>query len=217
MNTMTEEEKVEAIKRWWQENGKSVLAGLVVAVVAVSGWKYWQTSQENRAMQASVVYAQMLDRLDAPAEARGLAEQLQADYAGTPYADLGRLALARMAVDGGEFEAAEARLSAVAEGADLEAIRELAHLRRARLLLQMERPEAALTALDRVDDEAFGAAAAELRGDIELARGNRVAARDAYDMALAASLAEGRDTRWLRLKRDDLADAGAGKEASADG
>ena len=27
----TEEEQVEAIKKWWQENGKSIIAGVVIA------------------------------------------------------------------------------------------------------------------------------------------------------------------------------------------
>jgi predicted negative regulator of RcsB-dependent stress response len=28
----TEEEQVEAIKKWWNENGKSIITGIIIAV-----------------------------------------------------------------------------------------------------------------------------------------------------------------------------------------
>ncbi|MEW8396328.1 MAG: tetratricopeptide repeat protein, partial [Candidatus Thiodiazotropha sp.] len=35
----TEEEQVEAIKRWWKENGTSVIAGLVIGLGGIFGWQ----------------------------------------------------------------------------------------------------------------------------------------------------------------------------------
>ena len=32
----TEDEQVEALKKWWEENGKSVIFGLCIGVVAIA-------------------------------------------------------------------------------------------------------------------------------------------------------------------------------------
>jgi len=34
---ITEEEQIEAFKRWWNENGRSVVVGIVLAVVGYFG------------------------------------------------------------------------------------------------------------------------------------------------------------------------------------
>ena len=44
----TEEEQVEAIKRWWQENGKSTVLGVAIAMAAVFGWRGWNDYQRER-------------------------------------------------------------------------------------------------------------------------------------------------------------------------
>ena len=36
----TDEEKVEAIKGWWKENGISVVGGLALGLAAVFGWLF---------------------------------------------------------------------------------------------------------------------------------------------------------------------------------
>ena len=35
MNYETDDEKVEAIKKWWQDNGPSIAAGLVLGLIAM--------------------------------------------------------------------------------------------------------------------------------------------------------------------------------------
>ena len=37
----TDEEKVEAIRKWWRENGTAVVAGLVLGLAGLIGWQYW--------------------------------------------------------------------------------------------------------------------------------------------------------------------------------
>ena len=37
----TEEEQLEAIKRWWKENGTSLIAGVAIAAAGVFGWNAW--------------------------------------------------------------------------------------------------------------------------------------------------------------------------------
>ena len=59
----TEEEQVEAIKRWWDENGKSTIAAIVLALAAGFGWQGWQGYQVDQRQAASDVYQAMLQAL----------------------------------------------------------------------------------------------------------------------------------------------------------
>ena len=90
MNTFrTEEEQLDAIKRWWRENGISTAVGVVLALGAVFGWRGWQDHQQNRAAEASAVFQQLLEA-DAAYQRDGtrklaaleLADTLRDDFAG---------------------------------------------------------------------------------------------------------------------------------------
>ena len=43
----TEEEQIEALKRWWKENGKSIIAGLVLGIGSIGGYRYWQARLQS--------------------------------------------------------------------------------------------------------------------------------------------------------------------------
>jgi predicted negative regulator of RcsB-dependent stress response len=46
----TEEQQVDAIKKWWHENGTMLIVGAVVGLAGLWGWRYYgetvSTSQE---------------------------------------------------------------------------------------------------------------------------------------------------------------------------
>ncbi len=56
----TEEEQVEAIKKWWQENGKSIIAGVVIGITAIFGWRAYDNHTAVQAEAASTLYEQMI-------------------------------------------------------------------------------------------------------------------------------------------------------------
>ncbi|GIR69183.1 MAG: hypothetical protein CM15mP74_04340 [Halieaceae bacterium] len=39
---MQDEADLEALKRWWDENGKGIVAAVVVAVLGTVGWQQYQ-------------------------------------------------------------------------------------------------------------------------------------------------------------------------------
>ena len=41
MEYETEEQQVEALKDWWAENGRAVIAGVVLGVVVIGGLGLW--------------------------------------------------------------------------------------------------------------------------------------------------------------------------------
>ena len=38
---LSDEEQVERLKSWWNENGTFLVVGLLVTIVAIGGWNYY--------------------------------------------------------------------------------------------------------------------------------------------------------------------------------
>jgi predicted negative regulator of RcsB-dependent stress response len=70
----TEEEQVEALKKWWSENGKSLIVTLVVVLTGYFGWNGYQENQRAQGEAASSIYQQLVNKATKP-----LAEQTEAD------------------------------------------------------------------------------------------------------------------------------------------
>jgi predicted negative regulator of RcsB-dependent stress response len=186
----TEEEQVEALRRWWQENGRAVVAGVVIALAASFGWQYWQGYDQERRESASVAYQQMLDSIGAmqqdPARRAAAAQQagqLKTDYAGTTYGNFAALHLARMAVEDGNLTAAEDELRWVLAQGPAEDVRRVAELRLARVVAAQGDTEAALGILAVDASAEYAASFARAEGDILLAAGRADEARQAYARA----------------------------------
>ncbi len=59
----TEEEQVQALGRWWKENGRSIVAAVVIALSAGFGWQAWQANEVRQQEQASDIYQALLHAL----------------------------------------------------------------------------------------------------------------------------------------------------------
>ncbi|RTR01998.1 YfgM family protein [Halomonas nitroreducens] len=207
----TEEEQLEAIKRWWKENGTSLVVGAVIAAAGVFGWKAWQDYQTGQAEAASQRYQQLLtlsgqDALDEAArqQADDLVTTLTEDHGDSLYADLARLLDARLAVQAGDTAAARTALEGLIDESPRPYLQGLARLRLARLQLAADDAEAALASLDGEIPAPLAAQRADIRGDAHLALGDREAARDAWREALSLSEASDQPLYGVQLKLDDL-------------
>ena len=201
-----EEEQVEALKKWWSENGKGLVAGLGIGLAAVAGWSYWQTSQRTEAELASARYQQLIDDAVADEHGRTLAqaEALAEEFPDSAYASLAALVAARAAVQTDAPGKARQHLEWVMAHAPFPALVPVARLRLARLMIDAEEYGDALAELGRVDSAPFQVRVAELRGDVHRARGDRTAARESYETVLAdAELSPSTRIR-VRMKLDDL-------------
>ena len=110
----TEEEQVEALKKWWDENGRSTIIAIIIALGLGFGWQGWQKHQEQQAAAASDSYQALLQQLtvsesgaDTAALVR-LAEEIKAEYPRSTYAQFAALHLARLAVIESDLAKAEA-------------------------------------------------------------------------------------------------------------
>ena len=202
----TEEEQVEALKRWWKENGTSVVAGIVIGLGGVFGWQAWGNYQDRLGKDASMAFSQMVsaEQQGDQASASKQAELLRLEYGNSSYAVFAALAQAKLKLDQGDAVAARSQLEWAMAQSDNESLKLLAQLNLARVLLSEGDLEAA-GKLAGVNSGGFAGDFAQLRGDIAAARGDRQAAREAYTLAMTQETSH---RNLLQMKLDDL---GAGK------
>ena len=92
-----EQEQLDSLKRFWAENGKSLIGGIFVALVVFFGYQSWTTNKNSAAEAASAEYMNMLDslsanRLEAASE---YGSRIIGSYADTAYAPLSALEIGR--------------------------------------------------------------------------------------------------------------------------
>lgn len=199
----TEEEQVEALKRWWKANGTSIIAGVVIGLGGVFGWQAWGNYQDRVGRDASMAFSQLVN-----AEQRGdtesaskQAELLRQEYGSSSYAVFSALTQAKLKLEQGDSAAARSQLEWAMAQADNESLKRLAQLSLARILLS----EGDLDGAEKqakVETGGFAGDFAVLRGDIAAQRGDKQAAFDAYTLAMTQ---ESSNRNLLQMKLDDLA------------
>jgi len=199
----TEKEQLEAIRKWWSENGTWLLVGLVVGFGSLFGWRYWQDTQVARAENASTNYENFLafvEQNDAEL-ALSTGRALVAEFPGTPYASLTSLHMARIALRQGDTEAAEAHVGWVLENERRAPLKSVARLRDLRLKVELGRAGEAADAVPSLleSDELV---ALELAADIQAATGDPDGAIETYDRILALPGLDPEDRAVVELKVD---------------
>ena len=199
----TEEEQVEAIKRWWKENGTSVIAGLVIGLGGVFGWQAWGNYQDRIGGEASIAFTQLISAVQRGdnESAEKQAQQLRDNFEGSSYALFAGLSEARLKMEAGDSAAAKAKLEWVIKESKVPALTEMAQLNLARILLD-EGDLAGAEQQARVKSGGFAGEFAQLRGDIAQAKGDLETAEAAYTEAMSGKVS---DRALLQMKLDDLA------------
>jgi len=134
---LEEQEQLDQLKTWWKMYGNLVTGVVTAAALVALGWQGWNWWQRNQAAQASGLYG-VLQQAAAQKDAkrsREVAGELIDKYSRTPYAGLGALISAKVQVEGGDAKTAQAQLTWAVEHAQDEAVRDLARLRLAAVLL----------------------------------------------------------------------------------
>jgi len=182
----TEEEQVEAIKKWWKENGKSVVGGITLGLLVVGGGKGWMEYQRVQAENASASYENFTQAANqgelATAVRRG--DALINSYAGSTYALFTALELARLQFESGDKEKAKSRLQWVQDNSSDDALSQLAKIRMARLLLDMNALDQAAALAANPADDAYQGEFLSIQGEVKLANGDAEGAREAFSRAL---------------------------------
>jgi len=201
----TEDQQVEALKKWWKENGTSLIVGLFVGVSALFGYRYYVGQNSIHAVNASDLYMQVMQSTVTKIiddRTVDIQNQLINEYSDTPYAALSALALAKIEYESDDVESATSQLELAIKHANDEVTKQIASLRLVAIYLEQKKYDEAMALLNMKHDVAFDAQYEELKGDLFSARGDVAEARMAYDKAI--SLQGVSASNWLKLKRQNL-------------
>ncbi|WP_445365649.1 YfgM family protein [Microbulbifer sp. ANSA001] len=212
---LTEQEQIETLKRWWAENGRGIVTGVVLALAGYFGYQWWQGDQRGKAEAASDLYQNFVEAVSANnnqpdnkqlTTAKTLAEQLKNEFGSRIYASQASLRLAAIAADNNDLEAAQQQLQWVIDNTEETALKLLAKRRLASVIAARGQPDEALKLIEGSVPPAFAALYSETRGDILKQKGDNAGARAAYEKAISELLPEqAGSTQLLRLKADSLA------------
>jgi predicted negative regulator of RcsB-dependent stress response len=200
----TEEEQAEALKKWWSDNGKFIIAGIVIGVGAIFGWRGYNDHLVQQAEAASTLYEQMIEasRKNDSENVGIYANRIIDDYDSSSYAAFAHLMLAKLTAEDNQLDQAETHLRWVLKSGAQEEFKHVARLRLARIFIAADKLDVAEETLDVKEAGEFFARYEELRGDIFVKQDKTDAARQAYEKALANS-SEGEQS-ILQMKLDDL-------------
>ena len=205
----TEEQQVDAIKKWWSDNGTMLVVGAVIGLAGLWGWRYYGETVSTSQEQASTEFAQVLAKYDAKGEEHSTTEMQTfiADNEGNSYATLAAMLLAKEAVQAGDFALAKTQLTDLLASNEYAPLNPVIELRLARVNAELGDYDAALTTLNNITEEGFLVKANQSKGAVYLKQGNIESARASFQAAVDAS--EGRVDPILQLQLDDLAVAKA--------
>lgn len=202
---LEEQEQLDELKAWWKRHGSKVVAVLAAGVLSFAGFQGWNYYQREQATAASMKYEE-LSRLSTKEidQIRSISAELMESYAGTPYAGRAALLAAKANHAAGDVASAKAQLEWAAAKAREDAMRAIANLQLATLLLDEKQYDAALKRLEAKRDPAFDGLYADLKGDVLAAQGKTAEARAAYELALTKLDARGKYRTYTQHKLDAL-------------
>lgn len=199
----TENEQVDAVRRFFAENGKALAVGVVLGVGALVGWRFWQSNQNSNMMAASQFYQDASDRLASgkPDDVAAAERFVQANS--NSYGVLAALQLAKHFVDQNDFAKAEHQLVLAQSQTKDDNLLSMLNLRLARVQLQEKKLDDAMKTLEGVKGEGWAAMMQDVRGDVLLAKGDVKGAREAYSKGIEYNASQALQVS-LRMKLNNL-------------
>jgi len=199
----TEEQQVDAIKGYWQENGNTIIAGIVLAFAGFIGFNFYKDNKLVDELAVSDSYQTLIaNSVNDKTNFSDQAAKFISENGNSSYASLTALALAKEAANEKNWTVAQAQLNAAIASAPTDAIKGIASLRLARVQIQLEQYTDALSTLAKPLPKSFIASVEETKGDTYLLQDKKELARNAYQAAITANgLATSPN---LQMKLDDL-------------
>ena len=198
---LSEEEQIEAIKRWWAENGMQTVVAVVLVVGGYFGWQYWEQEQQLKTDHASNAYLEMIDvvaenapgeRLsaDQQTEVNTAAEHLKENHSNSAYAQFAAMLKAKLAVDNNDLDTAASELQWALDNDPAAATERLVRLRLARVEAARGNIDTALQMVQGIDAAEMKSSYEEAKGDFYLLQDNSAAAFTAYESAIASNASQ---------------------------
>lgn len=214
----SDDEQIEQLKKWWQENGKSLVAVVAITLAGIVGFNLWKNHKEETLNAASLKYQEIVKAANTPGgdsdlKAKNiihLTDTMKTEFSGSTYSQYAALLAAKVAVDGGDLNAAQEQLKWIVSQESEPTTHELAILRLAKVQFAQDKSDDALKLLDSITPEVYPAGFAELKGDIYLSQNDKAQARQYYTKAIELQQQPGKQVnRLLQMKADNLAEVPA--------
>ena len=206
---LQEQEQLEALKAWWNDNRNQILGGLLIVVVAMGGWRGWQYYQHKQSSGAATLYQQFIEQL-ASNDAKRINDAATAvtdKFGSTAYAARAELLAARVNEQGNDLARAKTQLQWVIDNAREDTLKDVARLRLAAVLLDEKKYADALALLDAKHPDSFDGLFADLKGDVFSAQGKIDEARSSYKLAYEKIDAQSIYRSLIQMKLDALGSA----------
>ncbi|RDZ28470.1 YfgM family protein [Lysobacter silvisoli] len=188
---LDEHEQSERVREWLRRNGAGLIGGIALGLAAIGGWKWYQNHQAQEQGKAAGQYQAALDAIEAKDKS---AEAKVKALGQNTYHTLAALRLAQSQVAANQRDAAIATLRSIQTQDP--SLSEVVNLRLARLLIEAKQaPEALKLVANASSPTAFA-----VRGDAQLALGQRAQAQEAYRQAMAKLDVASPQRRLIELK-----------------
>lgn len=201
-----EQEQIEAIKAWWNDNSRWLLGVFLIAALSMAGWRGWHYYKNNQAQEAATLFHQFSEQLgrgDAKL-VNDAAAALMDKFPSTVYATRAALMAALVSEELKNLESAKKQLYWIIEHATEDTMRDIAHLRLAAILLDEKNFADALMHLDAKHTASFDGLYSDLKGDVLNAQGQSDSARTAYKLAYEKFDAQSSYRNLIQMKLDSL-------------
>ena len=195
----TEEEQVDQIKKWWNSNGKQIIAGAVIGLAGIWGWNTYSDYQDKQSLNARSLYLSYAS----DSNNLGAYDKLTTDFSSSSYSDQAILLMAKYLFDARSYTQALGVIEPLINNPS-SVIATTATLRVASIYLQLGQHNQALTILEKQSKDGFSGVIYNLMGDIYLDLGNRVEAQNYYSLAIENVTENSNLTQLIQIKLDDL-------------
>jgi len=195
----TEKEQVEQIKKWWNSNGKQIIAGAVIGLAGIWGWNTYSDYQDNQSLNARSLYLSYAS----DSNNLGAYDRLTTDFSSSSYSDQAILLMAKYLFDAGSYTQALGVIKPLINNPS-SVIANTAALRAASIHLQLGQHDQALLILEGQSEDGFSGLIYNLMGDIYLDLGNRSEAQKYYSLAIDNVAESSNLSQLIQIKLDDL-------------
>ena len=195
----SEEEQVDKLKKWWDSNGKQIIAGAVLGLAGIFGWNYYVDYQDSQALNARALY---LSYASDSANV-GAYDKLIKDHPSSSYADQATLLMAKYLFEAENYSLALDALKPLMSREN-SVIASTAALRSASLYLELGQHQEALAVLNMDNANEFSGLFYNLAGDVYLDLGNNEEARNSYALAIENITDNSSLSQLIQIKLDDL-------------
>lgn len=185
---LEEQEQLDQLKHFWKQYGNPITWLLILVLGGFAAWNGYQYWQRSQSAQAAAMFDEVLRviQTNEPDKVERAFNDMKERFPSAIQTHQAGLVAAKSLVDAKQADKAKAVLTWMAEKPIDAGYASIAHLRLAALLLESQSYDAALKQVDAVQDPAFSALAADRRGDILMAQGNRSQALAQYQKAYQA-------------------------------